>query len=204
MFEMVNDKKPVPDGLNILFEEQKKQLNTKSKNGHRWHPRIIKLCLEIYSRSPKTLQVLRGFLVLPSERIIRYYKNSIEEMPGSNTEVNWCRKEAERRNLKEEDYWGGFLLDEMTIQVKLSCTILESIGGRWVVPVSVCKNDIYNTICTQGNEAEVATHLLQFVFISDSGFRFPIAHFPVKQTSPAILYEKFWEVVLWMKIASFR
>jgi len=39
MFEMVNDKNPVPDGLNILFEEQKKQLNTKSKNGHRWHPR---------------------------------------------------------------------------------------------------------------------------------------------------------------------
>jgi len=64
----------------------------------------------------------------------RYYKNSIEEMPGWNAEViNWCRKEAERRNLKEEDYWGGFLLDEMTIQVKLSCTILYVIKSAQAV-----------------------------------------------------------------------
>lgn len=48
----------------------------------------------------------------------RYYKNSIEEVPGWNPDIiNWCRKEAERRKLKEKDYWGGFVIDEMNVQV---------------------------------------------------------------------------------------
>ena len=29
----------------------------------------------------------------------------------------WCQREAKRHNLKQEEYWGGLLMDEMKIQV---------------------------------------------------------------------------------------
>ena len=29
----------------------------------------------------------------------------------------WCKAEAERQQIKEQDYWGGLVLDEMKVQV---------------------------------------------------------------------------------------
>lgn len=53
----------------------------------------------------------------------RLYKNKIEEKPGWNDQVlRWCLETAQERALRTEDYWGGFLIDEMKIQV---CVILE-------------------------------------------------------------------------------
>ena len=47
---------------------------------------------------------------------------------------------------------------------------------------------------------QVATHLLQYVLISDNGFRFPLAHFPTSTCPPTILYIQFWEgVYRWKK-----
>lgn len=40
------------------------------------------------------------------------------EKPGWNDQViRWCLETAEEKGLKTEDYWGGFLIDEMKIQV---------------------------------------------------------------------------------------
>jgi hypothetical protein len=48
----------------------------------------------------------------------RYYKNSVDQKPGWNREtIAWCKHEAERQKLKEQDYWGCLVLDEMKIQV---------------------------------------------------------------------------------------
>ena len=54
------------------------------------------------------------------------------------------------------------------------------------------------------SDIQVASHLLQFIFLSDSGFRFPLAHFPTTQCPPSSLYFQFWEGVLRMKQAGFR
>ena len=52
--------------------------------------------------------------------ICRYYKSSVSQQPGWNVEaIDWCRKEAERNNLKPADYWGGLVIDEMKIQVDI-------------------------------------------------------------------------------------
>ena len=43
---------------------------------------------------------------------------------------------------------------------------------------------MYNATCTdvlllgKGEEPELATQVLQFIYVSDNGFRFPIAQFP--------------------------
>lgn len=49
-----------------------------------------------------------------------------------------------------------------------------------------------------------ATHILQFVFLSDGGFCFPVAHFPTEQCPPSVLYMIFWEGVLQMRKAGFK
>jgi hypothetical protein len=50
-------------------------------------------------------------------------------------------------------------------------------------------------------DIQIATHILQFIFLSDSGFRFPVAHFPTAQCPLSALYFQFWEGVLCMKQA---
>ena len=42
----------------------------------------------------------------------------MDEQPGWNDCVlKWCAQEAKERNLQEQDYWGGLVIDEMKIQV---------------------------------------------------------------------------------------
>jgi hypothetical protein len=45
------------------------------------------------------------------------------------------------------------------------------------------------------DEAKVATHLLQFMFIGSTGFKCPICYFPTIEVDPITLYHKFWDVV---------
>ena len=50
----------------------------------------------------------------------------------------------------------------------------------------------------------IATNILQFVFLSNGGFPFPIARFPTMQCPAAMLRSvKFWEGVLKMGKAEF-
>ena len=58
--------------MKLVWEQQKKALNTQSKNGHRWHPHFIRFSLS-YSKSPSVYRELRdsGTLQLPSARTLR-------------------------------------------------------------------------------------------------------------------------------------
>ena len=31
--------------------------------------------------------------------------------------MEWCKEEAKKKNLKDCDYWGGLVIDEMKIEV---------------------------------------------------------------------------------------
>ena len=60
------------------------------------------------------------FLKLTNNYIFayRYHKNKREQKPGWNREiVEWCKQAAEDKNLKDCDYWGGFVIDEMKVEV---------------------------------------------------------------------------------------
>lgn len=70
-------------------------------------------------RSPQAYADLKlsGMLVLPTERLLRYYKNAVRQRPGINSDqLEWMESEAELANLTEYGRHGGLLLDEMTIQ----------------------------------------------------------------------------------------
>ena len=50
----------------------------------------------------------------------RLYKNEVEEEPGWNEQVlKWCQEAAQEKGLQKSDYWGGFVIDEMKIQVRV-------------------------------------------------------------------------------------
>lgn len=40
--------------------------------------------------------------------------------------------------------------------------------------------------------------MLQFIFLGNTGFRFPFAHCPTKEADAATLYDLFWNAVLWI------
>ena len=51
-------------------------------------------------------------------------KNKVEQSSGWNESIlRWCSNEAKKQGLKEEDYWGGFVIDEMKIQVSILLTL---------------------------------------------------------------------------------
>ena len=41
-----------------------------------------------------------------------------------------CMEEAKKNNIKPEDYWGGFVLDEMTIQVRDTLLFEKKKGSQ--------------------------------------------------------------------------
>ena len=45
--------------------------------------------------------------------------------------------------------------------------------------------------------------MLQFVYLGNTGFRFPVVHYPTREVDPSTLYIKFWEIVGWLEMAGF-
>lgn len=51
---------------------------------------------------------------------------------------------------------------------------------------------------------EVASHVLQFLYLGNEGFRFPFAYYPTCEASPADLYHKFWEAAMILEANGFN
>lgn len=56
--------------------------------GRRYHPPIIRFALSLHRKSPSAYRELRdsGALILPSERVLRDYKNYFKPKAGINSE----------------------------------------------------------------------------------------------------------------------
>ena len=56
----------------------------------------------------------------------------------------------------------------------------------------------------QGKDTvDVATHVLQFVFLGNNGFRFLFARSPTTEDDPS-LYTNFWKAAGWLRMIGFR
>lgn len=81
----------LPPFMKFFWEEQQKYVSVSNKKGLRYHPAIIRYCLNLASKSPAAYDSMRfdensqsGFLVLPSRRRLRDYKNYIRPERGFN------------------------------------------------------------------------------------------------------------------------
>ena len=81
----------LPDGSfrKLFWEQQVKALQNKDPRQRRWHPLIIKWCLNLKMMSSSAYHSMRtsGMLVLPSERTLRDYANAIKGGEGFSIDV---------------------------------------------------------------------------------------------------------------------
>ncbi|XP_070550148.1 uncharacterized protein [Ptychodera flava] len=117
----ITDKWKDQEDMMILWDSQRKALQSKGPSDRRWHPKVIRVCLSTWTRSPKAYETLRksGMLILPSGRLLKMYKNSVSQKAGFNDDVlEWMVAEA-KKTLGPEGYDGGIIFDEMQIQEDL-------------------------------------------------------------------------------------
>ena len=89
-----SDQKDAPPFMKLFWEEQQKYIKSSSPTSIRYHPMIIKFCLNLAAKSSSSYNDLRcdskagsGILVLPSLRTLRNYKNYIRPTRGFNPDV---------------------------------------------------------------------------------------------------------------------
>lgn len=73
--------------MKFFWEQQMKLLQTQ-KMGRRYHPQIIRFALSLHGKSAAAYRELQesGALILPSERVLRDYKNYFKPKAGINLE----------------------------------------------------------------------------------------------------------------------
>lgn len=189
-----------PESFKSLVENQIKIMCNPDKDPRhrRWNKDIISLCLSLYCRSPKAYSDLKAskMLVLPSERLLRFYKNCLDQTPGSSMDMfMWMRKEADRQQVSKAGRHGGLIIDEMAVQddiqiVKKGDT-WHLIGERDMGPVL---NNI-EVIMAQKREVKMATHALQCLFAGVGGFRWPVAFFASTTATAHQLLWIIWDLV---------
>ncbi|CAB4003669.1 Hypothetical predicted protein [Paramuricea clavata] len=78
-----------------FFWEQQMALMQSKKMGRRYHIQVIRFALSIHGKSPSAYRELQdsGALILPSERVLRDYKNYFKPKAGINKENVECLRE---------------------------------------------------------------------------------------------------------------
>lgn len=137
-----------------------------------------------------------GMLILPSKRLLQFYKNSVPQAPGIVDEnVQWMVKEADKNGIKEHGKRGGILIDEMTIQDDLQ--IIKK-GDSWFIEGAVDMGDMNNKIdiiINNERKVKMATHCLQYIFHGFTGFRWPVAYYASETANAFQIYNTFWDVL---------
>ena len=89
-----SNEKYVPPLMKLFWQEQQKYITLSSPSCIRYHPMIIKFCLNLVAKSPSAYKDFpydnktgTGVLVLPSLRTLRDYKNYIRPTRGFNPDI---------------------------------------------------------------------------------------------------------------------
>lgn len=96
----------------------------KNPHGRRWDRHSIRLCLTLWCRSPRDYGELMNskFLILPSKKQLRNFKNSIKQDAGINKDIlHWMSNEVKVKNVSPEGLEGGLQL--MKCQFNQICNL---------------------------------------------------------------------------------
>ena len=178
----------------------KKYLRT-SKTGRRYHPMIIKYCLNIDVKSTAAYSELRydlatgsGVLVLPSLRTLRDYKNYIKPTSGFNPDVIKDLKQ------KTEDFSGQeryvtILIDKMKIQD----LVLEENSRELIGFIDLGDEDL--NFATFKDTSQIANHVLVFLIRRIvNPLSFSLANFATSGITAFQLFPIFWRAVAILEI----
>lgn len=103
----------------FFWEEQFRAATCNDPRAVRWHPLMIRWCLNLKLLSSSAYHAMRsaGFIKLPTERTLRDYTHYFESKTGFQEEVN--EQESKVSELPEEKKYCGLVLDEMKVKENL-------------------------------------------------------------------------------------
>ena len=161
--------------MKMFLTSQREALQAAGARRRRWDQKVIKVCLSLWSRSPRTFCDIKdsNMFILPSGGLLQRYKNFVPQNSGVNIELfRWMLNTAKKMKLPLSGYHGGLVHDETKIQEDL------------VINTKGCENQLVGWVDT-GDEGEslkilkektvnktLATEVLQVSFLGYTGFRY--------------------------------
>lgn len=191
----------VPPFMKLFWDEQQKYIKSSCSSSVRYHPMIIKFCLNLAAKSSSAYSDLRydqksgsGILVLPSLRTLRDYKNYIHPTRGFNPAVI---KDLEKKtaNFSGPERFVSILFDEMKIQEDL---VWDKHSGELIGFVDL--GDINTNYATLENVEELATHILVFLVKSIvNPLSYSFASFATTGITAHQIMPIFWKAVSYLE-----
>ena len=179
------------------FDEQLKAASVSDPRQVRWHPVLIKWCLNLKMLSSSSYHALRstGFIKLPSERTLLDYTHYFTNKVGFQDEVNQQLVEEVRQlSLPDTRKFVALLIDEMKVKEGL---VYNKHTGEIVCFTSLGDiNDTLLQIEQEGEQPQVAKQLLTLM-VRGIMFKlnFPYAHFASRGATGDILFPLVWEAI---------
>ena len=196
LVSIIQNTNNLPPFMKFFWEEQQKYIQS-NKKGIRYHPAIIRYCLNLQAKSSAMYEEIRydektgtGFLVLPSKRRLRDYKNYIRPQRGFNPLI--IAELADKTfNFSDQERFVTILIDEMKIQEDL---VWDKHTGELIGYVDLGDKEV-NQATLKDTQA-VASHILVFLVRSIvNPFKFSLANFATKCVTSVQLFPLFWQAV---------
>ena len=186
----------MPPFMKFFWEEQQKYLQA-SETGIRYHPALIRFCLSLASKSASAYDELRydkktntGFLILPSRRRLRDYKNYIHPQRGFNPGVIEELK-IMTKDFSDPERYVTILIDEMKVQEDL---VWDKHSGELIGYVDLGDKEI-NEATLKDSEL-IASHILVFLVRGAvNPLKYSFANFATKNVSSLQIFPIFWKAV---------
>ena len=175
-----------------FFWEQQMHLMRSTKMGRRYHPQMIRFALSIHCKSPSAYRELRdsGALILPSERVLRDYKNYFK--PGAGI----TKENIEELKEKSSEFAGiqkyvAVIMDEMKIIENL---VFDKTSGELIGFIDL--GDPLTTFANVDEDVSIASHALAFLVRGlCTNLKHVVAYYFTGNVTSFQLMPLFWKVV---------
>ena len=168
----------------------------------RWSGEVLSLAMSIWIASPVTYRLLLNYFYMPSEKLLHMYKNNVNKSPGDTHDmITWMYHEFQRTN---PPLVGGIVFDEMVkqpaIQLQPKGSALEMFG---FVDFGEGSDGIHKQQ-KSSNALQLATTVLQWVFLGLNGFRFPFCYMLNKGLTAGQICTMFWNIISTLQTYDFK
>ena len=191
-------KKAYPEGSfsRLFWEEQLKAASVKDARLIRWHPVMVKWCLNLKLLSSSAYHAMRrsGFIKLPTERTLRDYVHYTSNKCGFQDTVHQqLLQEVDQANIPSSRRYVSLILDEMKIKEGL---VYNKFTGEIVgfTHLGDVNDDLRRLEEGTDQPPSVATHTLALM-VRGLLFKleFPYAHFATNGITADTLCPIIWE-----------
>ena len=196
----INDIYPKGSFRRLFWEEQLKVARLTNSRQMRWHPMMVRWCLNLKFLSTAAYHALRtsGMVKLPSERTLRDYTHYIKSAPGFSEEVDqMLEEEAKSSELPDWKRHVTLVLDEMKVKESLVYNKHQTkvIGFVNMGDIGDHLDQLERDI---GNEKtpHVATHVLTLMI---RGIFFHL-HFPYATFATTTIKSDYLFLIVWEAI----